>query len=158
MKISEIVRTKVITLRDSDSIAKAISTLTEHDISGAPVVDESGNLVGIINEVNILRAMKTIYRELKMVYPSIPVMGISFVELQKRKDVFKALREITDKRVDELMEKNIHKVNEKDLVEDIIPVLTLEKGDMLPVISDKGHLVGIVTRGDVLEVLVNGAK
>jgi CBS domain-containing protein len=158
MRVSEIVRTKVITLRDTDTISKAISTLTEHDICGAPVVDGGGNLVGIISEVNILRAMKTIYRELKMVYPSIPVMGISFVELQKRKDVFRALKDITDKKVEELMEKNIHKISDKDLVEDIIPILTREKGDMLPVVTDKGTLVGIITRGDVLEVLVEGSK
>jgi len=158
MLVSEIARTKVVTLRDTDTISEAISKLTEHDISGAPVVNESGSLVGILNEVDILKAMKTRYRELKMVYPSIPIMGISFVEQHKRKDVFRALKEITDKKVQELMDTRVLKVYASDPIEDIIPMLTKEKVDLLPVISDKGALVGIVTRGDILEMLVKGNK
>jgi CBS domain-containing protein len=158
MLVSDIVKTKVVTLRDTDTISKAISKLTEHNISGAPVLDESGSVVGILNEVDILKAMKTRYRELKMVYPSIPVMGISFVELHKKKDVYKALKEITEKKVSDLMEKRIPRIMPKDMVEDIIPMMARERGDILPVISESGSLEGIVTRGDILEVLVKGCK
>ena len=46
MQVSEIVRTKVVTLCSTDTISTAINKLTEHDISGAPVVNSNGNVVG----------------------------------------------------------------------------------------------------------------
>lgn len=158
MFASDILRTKYVTLRSDDTMSKAINKLAENDLTGAPVVDDDGRVVGILSENDILKAMKTIYRELRMVYPSIPVMGISFIEHKKKKDVFKALREISEKRVDQFMERRFHRVSEHDLIEDIIPALTREKVDILPVISEKGALMGVVTRGDIMGLLVKEGK
>jgi len=40
----------VITIREDSCIYKAIDTLIENQISGAPVVNESGKLTGVISE------------------------------------------------------------------------------------------------------------
>jgi CBS domain-containing protein len=47
--------TKLITFKEDDTIEQVMEALTKKKISGAPVVDQSGALVGIISEVDCLR-------------------------------------------------------------------------------------------------------
>lgn len=48
---------KLITFRPDTNIYTAISTLVRHGISGAPVVNEKGELLGIISEKDCLRVL-----------------------------------------------------------------------------------------------------
>jgi len=45
------------TLTPSTSLFDAVAFLLRHDISGAPVVDETGRLVGLFSELDCLRAL-----------------------------------------------------------------------------------------------------
>lgn len=45
---------EVITVAASDSAEDAVHTLLQHEISGAPVLDDEGQLVGIISEYQLL--------------------------------------------------------------------------------------------------------
>lgn len=47
--------TGLVTLRPKMPIREAIDTLLKHRISGAPVVDEEGRLVGVLSEKDCLR-------------------------------------------------------------------------------------------------------
>jgi CBS domain-containing protein len=47
--------TSLVTFRPDDSIDQVMEALAKRKISGAPVVDESGALIGIISEVDCLR-------------------------------------------------------------------------------------------------------
>jgi CBS domain-containing protein len=47
--------TNLVTFKPDDSIDVVLEVLTKRKISGAPVVDESGSLVGIISEVDCLK-------------------------------------------------------------------------------------------------------
>ncbi|MBN7817186.1 CBS domain-containing protein [Algoriphagus pacificus] len=47
--------TNLVTFHPDDTIDMVLEVLTKRKISGAPVVDESGSLVGIISEVDCLK-------------------------------------------------------------------------------------------------------
>ena len=47
--------TKLVTFGPDDTIDQVMEALTKRKISGAPVVDASGSLIGIISEVDCLR-------------------------------------------------------------------------------------------------------
>jgi len=47
----------LVTLEPKQTILEAMQTLLKHQISGAPVVDESGELVGILSELDCLRML-----------------------------------------------------------------------------------------------------
>ena len=53
-KAKNIMTTDVVTVKLDDTIDQAISLLVEHQISGLPVLDNAGNLVGIITEFDLL--------------------------------------------------------------------------------------------------------
>ncbi len=52
-KAKEIMATSVVTLRPQDSVQRAIGVLLDNNVSGAPVVDEKGKLVGFISEYDL---------------------------------------------------------------------------------------------------------
>jgi CBS domain-containing protein len=43
----------VITVRDDATLSELVGTLTEHMITGAPVVDERGKLVGVVSTTDV---------------------------------------------------------------------------------------------------------
>ena len=55
--VREIMTRSLVTLRADMSAAAAAQRLLEHEISGAPVVDDEGRLLGMLSEFDCLRAV-----------------------------------------------------------------------------------------------------
>ncbi|MGP3919036.1 CBS domain-containing protein [Nonomuraea sp. 10N515B] len=55
MLVREVMSSPAITVRHTDPVRRAIRTLYGHDITAAPVVDDSGHLVGVVSELDLLR-------------------------------------------------------------------------------------------------------
>ena len=55
-------------------------------------------------------------------------------------------------KVEEVMVKNVISVNRNSSIEEIVEVLTKNKLSGIPVLSDGGYLVGMVTEGDLLRL------
>ena len=55
MRAHQIMTRKVITVKPDTSIADAANTMLQQHISGLPVINEAGNLVGIISEGDFIR-------------------------------------------------------------------------------------------------------
>ena len=53
----DLMTTSLITFRPDQRVLEAISMLTKHGVSGGPVVDEEGLLVGILSELDCLRML-----------------------------------------------------------------------------------------------------
>jgi len=54
VKIADYMATRLVTLKPTDSVFVAMHSLLTHKISGAPVVDDAGNLVGVLSETDLL--------------------------------------------------------------------------------------------------------
>ena len=46
---SDVMTREPVTLHAGDSIASAVETLEQHEITGAPVIDDDGKLIGVIS-------------------------------------------------------------------------------------------------------------
>ena len=57
MFVKDHMKTEVVTLRPDMEILRASRVLIEHDISGAPVLDQHGRLVGMLTERDCLRVV-----------------------------------------------------------------------------------------------------
>lgn len=53
--VRDFMSTDLLTLRGDTEILRAVHTLIENDISGAPVVDDHGRLIGILTERDCMR-------------------------------------------------------------------------------------------------------
>ena len=55
MKAQDIMSRRVITVRRDSDLQQAIATMLDHGISGVPVTNENGALVGMLTEGDLLR-------------------------------------------------------------------------------------------------------
>ena len=55
VKVSDFMAKRLVTLHPQTNVVEAMSVLLDKKISGAPVVDDSGALVGVLSEVDLMK-------------------------------------------------------------------------------------------------------
>ena len=123
-KISEYMDTSVPTLSPEIQIMAAVDFLLHHQVTGAPVVDSSGRLVGIITETDLLKLLTE------------GVQGEPAVEAT----------------VAEFMTTNVITVPPAVDIYYVAGMFLANKFRRLPVVED-GKIVGAITRYDLLRVV-----
>ena len=58
MLVSDVMITKINVIHTYDTLNKAVSLLLDNHIGAAPVLDKTGNLVGMLSAIDLLRALK----------------------------------------------------------------------------------------------------
>jgi CBS domain-containing protein len=80
------------------------------------------------------------------------VFEIPFRDLVKWERMQASLKDVTTKKVADVMSRNLHEVGPDDSVEEAASIMTRHRINRLPVVEDN-RLVGIVTRGDIISGL-----
>lgn len=57
MRVADVMQTQLQTIRGTDSLVDAIALLAESHVSGLPVIDEHGRLVGVLSNSDILETL-----------------------------------------------------------------------------------------------------
>ncbi len=123
----------VITVGADDSMQKATALLKEHHIRSLPVI-ENGTLVGIITDRDLKRASASDATTL---------------------EIHELVYLLSKIKVKEIMTRDPITVPPYYTLEETARVLLENKISGAPVVNDKGKVTGIITRDDMLKVLVN---
>ncbi|MDR2050659.1 MAG: CBS and ACT domain-containing protein [Deltaproteobacteria bacterium] len=134
MLVREWMTTKVITVTPDISMMKASRLMKEHNIHRLPVLDERGSMQGIISD-----------RDIKEASPS-KATTLDIHEL------YYLLSEI---KVRDIMTKNPLSVHGDDSVEQAAILMVDKHIGGLPVVDDRGRLIGIITDSDIFKVFIN---
>jgi acetoin utilization protein AcuB len=122
-----------ITLKPEDSIATAVALMKQRRIRRVPIVDASGELVGIVSD-----------RDLKEVSPS----RASTLDIWE-------LHYVLDKlKLGDIMTKKPWTVTPETPIEKAALLMMQKRVEGLPVLDSGRRLVGILTEGDVFRALV----
>ncbi len=143
---------EAVVLSPEETVADAVEKFAKHRIGGCPVVDDERHVLGIMTETNILESLKTHYKELKMRIPPETIIGISFVEIAKKREAVEAFERIANTPVKDAMTREVVTAMPDDELEDVIQKMVRNDVNRIPIV-DKGVLVGIVTRGDILRAV-----
>jgi CBS domain-containing protein len=143
LKVREIMSEDVITISPDTDVEDAAKVLSEHGISGVPVV-EGNKLVGIVSESDL------IIKDKKLHFPDYinVIGGIIYLEsYNKFKEEFKKFIAI---QIKDLMSEDVITVTPDDTIEDAATIISDEDVNRLPVVEgDK--VVGILTRADIVK-------
>jgi CBS domain-containing protein len=134
---------KVVFVRANDTVSDAIKILRKAHVSGAPVINNEGNLVGIISESDVLRLME--YH---------PFLEPFFELLEENSDeIRETLKVASKKKVHELMSKKPITISPDTEVAHAAAIMWERNINRLPVVDEKdeGKVVGIITRADILK-------
>jgi CBS domain-containing protein len=148
MRAHQIMTRKVITVGTAASIVDAANIMLEKHVSGLPVVDETGTLVGIVSQGDFIRraeigTQRKRGRWLKFLLGAGRVAS-DFVHERGRK-------------VGEIMTIDPSTVTEDATLEDVVQLMEHKNVKRLPVMRGD-RLVGIVTRSNLLQAVAELAR
>lgn len=133
MLVREAMTAPAVTVRGSTSIRAAARVLDEHSVTSVPVVDHDGQVVGVVSEADLLRVV---------LLPDPRV----HLETPPSSDPARP------RRVDEVMTAMPVVVSSSEDLATAVELMTSTAVKSLPVV-DRGRLVGMISRRDVLRVL-----
>ena len=161
MWAADVMTRDVLTVTPGMSLEQAAERLVERGVSGAPVVDERGRMVGILSESDILRQLKRISEDvLGKRYLANRVHSLdllAFLGEREHAAVEEVYRKLRASKVADVMTAHVHGVAPTDSLEAVAAAMIEHDVNRLPVV-DAGRVVGIITRADLARVLATGRK
>jgi CBS domain-containing protein len=148
MKAKDIMTRRVISISPDASIFEAAHLMLQNRISGLPVVDSTGALVGVVTEGDFLRRAETGTEKHRPRW-------IEFVLGPGR-----AAADFTHshgRKVDEVMSVDPLSVSEDTSVEEIVSLMERHRIKRVPVTRD-AHMVGIVSRANLVRAMLPAAR
>jgi CBS domain-containing protein len=140
MRVRQIMTPEVITVGVDTTIVKAVNTMLRHHISGLPVVDAAGKLIGIVSEGDFIRRAETGTQHKRgrwLTFLAGPDrVAVEFAHEHGRK-------------VGEIMTPNPLTVTETMPLDQVVQIMESHNIKRLPVMRGD-RMVGILTRSDFL--------
>jgi CBS domain-containing protein len=144
--VRDVMTTRVIWVRRDASFREMAVALREHRVSAFPVLDAGGKVVGVVSEADLLT---------KEALDSDPEgMPGMITGMLRRKEQEKA-RGVT---AGDLMTSPPVIVRPEDTIEHAARLMYTRRVKRLPVVDAVGHLVGVISRADVLAVFDRSDK
>lgn len=150
MKAADVMTRRLITIDPDSSVADAAKSMLENRISGIPVIDAQGRLVGLISEGDLLHRaeMGTHQRQRRSWW-----LNLISGPTGAADDYIKS----HSRKVRDVMTQSVVSVSPDASINDIVRVLERHRIKRVPVL-DNGQLVGIVSRANLLQALASAAE
>ena len=145
--VKDIMSREVFTVNPETEIAQAAKLLLAKRINGVPVVDKTGRLVGILCQSDLIAQQKSIP------IPSLFTLLDGYIPLTLLNRLDKEVEKIAATTVDHAMTPNPTTVDPETDIEKVAVLMVEKNYHTLPVV-DRGKLVGIVGKEDVLRTLI----
>jgi CBS domain-containing protein len=148
MQVCDVMTPNVISVRGDESILKAARLMLQNRISGLPVVDANGALVGVVTEGDFLRRGEIGTTRQRPKWLEFLVgpgrLASEYVHESGRK-------------VAEVMTPDPLTVGENDSLETVVKLMERRRIKRLPVMRD-GRMVGIISRANLMHALASLAR
>jgi CBS domain-containing protein len=146
--VADVMTPDPIVVLPETSLAEAVKILAERRISGLPVVDPVGKLVGVISETDLM------WQETGVKSPAFITILDSVIFLENPVKYEQELHKALGQTVGEVMtKKSIVTVKPDKSLREAAQVMHDRSVPRLPVVDEAGQLVGILTRGDIIRYM-----
>ena len=142
MTVAELMSHNVIAIARDAPLSQAVQMMLDHSVSGLPVVDAEGQVVGMLTEGDLLRRAETGTEGKTGWFTALFSLG-------RQADHY---IQTHGRRIRELMTPDVITVLADAPLEDAVALMQRHGIKRLPVVSD-GRLVGIVSRADFVRAL-----
>jgi len=139
--------TEVITINPEADITEAVKILLDKGVNGLPVVDSTGQLVGILCQSDLVRMQKS------LPIPSLFTLLDGFVPMSSSALLEAEVRRIAASKVSDAMSAKVVTIGPDMTIDEIAALMVDKKFHTLPV-TNKGRLLGVVGKKDVIKTLI----
>ena len=141
MKVKEIMTKDVVSVKPEDNARDAISLLFKMEISGLPVINEQGKLVGMFTEKDVL----------KQILPSYLEKVGRFIYEENPKSIKNKFQDLGNLSVSQLMRREVITIDEEASLCEAARIILTQKIRRIPVLDKEKKVVGIVAREDIVK-------
>ena len=146
--VSSVMTTEVLAFSPDDNVRGAMQRMVDRGIDGAPVLDATGALVGMLTSSDL------IVQEAKIHFPTVVSILGATIERPKDKERFDHdMEKALGASVGEVMHHDAVSIGPDDTIEDAATLMHDHDVSRLPVVGDSG-LVGIIGRTDILRAII----
>jgi len=149
LKAEDIMSREVITVNENASVRELASLFISHDISGAPVVDTAGKVVGVVTENDL------IFQNKKVHLPTAVAILDAFLFLERPEKMEKELKKIAGAKVGDICSRNLISVGPETELEELATLMAEKKIHTLPVMEGE-QLVGVIGKSDIIRLIAQG--
>ncbi|HVC34319.1 MAG TPA: CBS domain-containing protein [Chloroflexota bacterium] len=143
MQVSDLMTRQVITVQPETPVAEIARAMVQHDVSGVPVVDHDGNLVGIVTETDLVVQNANVH------FPTFLQILDARIYLSDTRHFEDELRKALGTVAADVMTREVETVKPNDDVS-VAATLMVDK-DLNPIpVVENGKLVGIISRSDII--------
>jgi CBS domain-containing protein len=147
MQVRELMTTKVMTVKPTDTVSEVAALLIEHRFNGLPVVDESGALLGLIAERDFIASDSKIYLP---TYIKI-LQETDFIQ-SKSTSLPESVQRIVKATAADVMNAEVVTVKPETELSEVTDIFAQQRVNPIPVVDGAGKLVGIIARSDLIKL------
>ena len=144
----DIMTREVISVSPHLEVDKLATLLWEKRIGGVPVINDAGNLLGVVTESDLIDQTK------KLHIPTVVTILDSLIFLESPAKMDEEMKKMTGTRVADICTGDIVSVSEDTSVEEIATIMSDKKIHTLPVVTND-QVVGVVGKADIIRTLAS---
>ncbi|EJW13366.1 Inosine-5'-monophosphate dehydrogenase [Rhodovulum sp. PH10] len=148
MKACDVMTSRVVSIRPEATVEEAVRQMLDNRISGLPVVDGEGDLVGIVTEGDFLRRAETGTCRKRPRWLEILIGPNSLAKDYVRSH---------GRKVEEVMTRDPVTVTEDTTLDAIVSIMERRRVKRVPVVRGR-EVVGIVSRANLLHALASVSR
>ncbi len=145
MKASDVMTRRIVSVTPEATVLEAVRLMLQNHISGLPVIDATGNLIGVVTEGDFLRRAETGTQRKRSRWLELLVgpraLAEEYVHAHGRK-------------VEEVMTADPITISEDTPLEEVVRAMERHRIKRLPVVRGK-NVVGIVSRANLMHALAS---
>lgn len=143
LKAKEIMTTKVLTVQEDTGVEELARLFDERGVNAMPVLDQSGRLVGIVTQTDLVEQDKPLH------IPTVISLFDWVIYLESEKNFQEQVDKITARTVGSLCTREVVTCTPETPVSEIAELMVEHKAHLIPVLEGES-LVGVVARLDVI--------
>ena len=144
---AEIMTRNVISVTKETSIRELAELFTSRKISSAPVVNDQGDMIGIVTETDLVEQDKSLH------IPTVISLFDWVIYLESGKKFEKELNKMTAQTVGEIYSTEVFSVAPDAPVSEVADIMSSKKINAVPVIEGR-KVVGIIARIDMIRTMI----
>jgi predicted transcriptional regulator len=145
----DIMTHEVVTVNENATVRELAALLLSRSISGAPVVDDAGKVIGVVTESDL------IFQNKKVHLPAAFAILDAFVFLERPEKMEQEFKKMAGSRVGDICSRKLVAVTPETELEELATLMAEKKIHTLPVMA-AGSLVGVIGKSDIIRTIAQG--
>ncbi|MCW5205945.1 CBS domain-containing protein [Desulfobulbus sp. F5] len=140
----------VIAVTAETEVRELAKILAANRISGVPVVDGLGKVIGVVTESDL------IFQNKKVHIPTAFAILDAFFFLEDPEKMEKEMMKMAGTKVKDIYTSNPLTVRQDTPLEEVATLMAEKKVHTLPVLDENGQLIGVIGTSDIIRMIAEG--